>query len=363
MWNRWWIAVYLIVVLVFWCGCGKEEKPPAPVLPDKPPSPAPNETVNLPQQPPQEPQPPQESPRPVSQVQPSEPPPKPQEPTNPSEPPQTEESSKKAFEEAIAETTPEKKRTLLKKVIETYPDSEEFYKASEALADIYASFNELYNAVKTLSDAYIKSDNEENRRNWAKKMEEWNQKVFFSFIDTPISQVYVVQAGDVLSKVGADFNVPYKFIMRMNGIQDERKIRVGDRIKIPVPKDKKKMEAFVQVDKSEHSLSIFINGVFLKRYTVGLGKDDRTPEGEFTIISKVNKPSWKGKPYGDPENIIGDWWLGFDETKFQGLGIHGTNDPSSIGKDVSEGCVRMTNADVDEVANTIPKDSKVVVRK
>ncbi|MCX7703244.1 MAG: L,D-transpeptidase family protein [Planctomycetota bacterium] len=347
----------VICTLILWGGCSKEgEQRPSPVLPEGAFRPVPAE--EKPVTSPPEPQPPPEAVKQPTEPEPHQPSPPARNPER--EPPQKE--AKKALNEALAEPDIQKRTILLKKVVETYPDHEEFYDASEALSEAYATSGELFDAAKTLSAAYLKSDNEEKRKKWALKMDEWNKKIFFSFTETPISQVYVVQAGDVLTKIGADFNVPYRFIMRINNIKDERKLNIGDRLKIPAPKGKK-MEAFVQVDKSEHSLSVFINGLFLKRYAVGLGKDDRTPEGEFTIMSKVNKPSWKGKPYGDPENIIGDWWLGFDETKFKGLGIHGTNDPTSIGKDVSEGCVRLTNEDVDELANTIPLNSKVIIRK
>ncbi len=211
-----------------------------------------------------------------------------------------------------------------------------------------------------LSHAYRTSDDAEAREAWAEKMNPIVEKLFFSFREIPCCRHHTVEPGDYLSTLQDRFVVPHKLIMRMNGLK-KTLLRVGQRIKIPVPPKAERMRASVQVDKSEHTLSVFINGLFVKRYRVSLGAEGRTPCGSFTIREKVHHPEWQGHPYGDPENIIGDWWLGL-KGPVTGLGIHGTNDPDSIGKDVSKGCVRMLNDEVDELANTVPKGSPVVIR-
>lgn len=92
-------------------------------------------------------------------------------------------------------------------------------------------------------------------------------------------------------------------------------------------------------------------------YPIGIGDEGvETPEGEFTIISKLNKPHWKPPasirrerpdlpasiPPG-PNNPLGDYWLGFTPT---GHGIHGTNKPYGIGRRVSHGCLRLYPEDI-----------------
>jgi len=351
--------ILFILSLFLLCGCwgSDEEQPPKPVVEKQTEEVKPAEEKPVKEEPVKE-QP--EEPKKVTEHEKEKPPAGEKPEPKPVSEPETPDAELK---KALAIEDKGRRKSALQAFIRKHPDGEEFYRALEALALIYAEEGEKFKALKVLSDAYLKSQDAQKRQEWAKKMEEWNRKVFFSFSETPISQVYVIQPGDTLSAIGSRFNTPYRFIMRMNSIENPRRINIGDRIKVPVPEGKEKMEAFLQVDRSEHTLSVFINGVFLKRYTVGLGKDDRTPLGEFEIVSKVHKPSWRGKPYGHPENIIGDWWLGFDESKFKGLGIHGTNDPSSIGKDVSQGCIRMLNDDVDELANTVPKGTRVTIRK
>lgn len=84
-------------------------------------------------------------------------------------------------------------------------------------------------------------------------------------------------------------------------------------------------------------LELYINSQLRKSYPVAIGKPSSpTPLGSFTIINKAVNP---GGPYGTR-------WLGLSKPH---IGIHGTNDPSSIGKAVSKGCIRMNNKDIEEI--------------
>ena len=212
-----------------------------------------------------------------------------------------------------------------------------------------------------LSDAYRFTQDEKVRAELRPVLTQLSGRLFYSFRETPASIYHSVEPGDTLSRIQNDYVVPYRLIMRINGLPSTT-IHIGQRLKIPVTSEKKRMEAFVQVDKSEHTLSVFVSGLFVKCFKVGLGAEDRTPKGTYTITSKVHHPSWRGLPYGHPENIIGDWWLGLSGNGVMGIGIHGTNDPSSIGKDVSKGCVRMLNKEVGELANTVPRGTEVEIR-
>jgi L,D-transpeptidase ErfK/SrfK len=87
-------------------------------------------------------------------------------------------------------------------------------------------------------------------------------------------------------------------------------------------------------------------------YPIGIGDEGwETPEGEFTVITKVKQPHWKPpqairqeRPWlplrvpPGPENPLGDHWLGFTP---RGHGIHGTNQPYGVGRRVSHGCLRL----------------------
>lgn len=125
----------------------------------------------------------------------------------------------------------------------------------------------------------------------------------------------------------------------------------------------------IEIDKSENRLRLYENGRLLKTYPVATGRDPKqTPEGEFTIVMKIVNPSWTNPrtgetiPGGTPRNPLGTRWLGLSIGGGREYGIHGTNQPESIGGHVSLGCVRMHNSDVEELFRLVPIGSQVVIR-
>ena len=75
-----------------------------------------------------------------------------------------------------------------------------------------------------------------------------------------------------------------------------------------------------------------------------------SPSGTYTIINKQRNP---GGPFG----VL---WMGLSKPHY---GIHGTNNPASIGKNVSHGCIRMFNHDVLELSSRVPIGTGVVIHK
>lgn len=96
-------------------------------------------------------------------------------------------------------------------------------------------------------------------------------------------------------------------------------------------------------------LELYQQGKLYKTYPVAVGKlSTPTPKGTFRIINKAINP---GGPFGTR-------WLGISKPH---IGIHGTNNPSSIGKAVSNGCIRMHNKDVEEVARLVSIGTQVKI--
>jgi lipoprotein-anchoring transpeptidase ErfK/SrfK len=105
------------------------------------------------------------------------------------------------------------------------------------------------------------------------------------------------------------------------------------------------------VDVSDRKLHLLDGDRVVRTFPVGIGKMlTETPIGEYTIMNKQPNP---GGPFGV-------YWLGLSKPHY---GIHGTNNPSSIGKQVSHGCVRMYNEDVTYLANTVPIGTHVTIRQ
>jgi lipoprotein-anchoring transpeptidase ErfK/SrfK len=107
------------------------------------------------------------------------------------------------------------------------------------------------------------------------------------------------------------------------------------------------------------------------RYGIGVGREGFTWAGVKTVARKAEWPDWyppqemiARQPYlprmtaGGPGNPLGAraMYLGSSEYR-----IHGTNDPTTIGKTVSSGCIRLTNDDVIDLYNRVQIGAKVVV--
>ncbi|MGA1203186.1 MAG: L,D-transpeptidase, partial [Planctomycetota bacterium] len=74
-------------------------------------------------------------------------------------------------------------------------------------------------------------------------------------------------------------------------------------------------------------------------------------------------PNQPSVPYGDPANPLGERWLGFESADgFRGFGIHGTNEPETIGLEASEGCIRLVNEDVVALYPFVAIGTRVTIR-
>jgi len=102
----------------------------------------------------------------------------------------------------------------------------------------------------------------------------------------------------------------------------------------------------VTVDASDYVMTVSRGGEAVAEFPVGLGAAGATPQGEFVIANKIERPDWydrgRSVPYGDPENPLGDHWMGLSgQGGPEGIGMHATDDADSIGADASRGCIRM----------------------
>ncbi len=123
---------------------------------------------------------------------------------------------------------------------------------------------------------------------------------------------------------------------------------------------------FIIINKANNRLAYFENGSLKREFKVGTGRSQSlTPEGKFKIVTKiVNRPYYKGGiPGGDPRNPLGNRWLGLNARGTWGTtyAIHGNNNPSSIGKYVSSGCIRMYDNEVEWLFNQVPINTPVVI--
>jgi hypothetical protein len=178
----------------------------------------------------------------------------------------------------------------------------------------------------------------------------------------PFVVAYTIQPNDVLSTIPRKMGVQtdWRFVKRINRIPDEHRIRAGQRIKLITG------PFHAVIHKRDFRLDLYLgegaDRVYVRSFPVGLGEYNSTPEGRFRIRpnSRLKNPEWvnprTGQRYrpGDPDNPIGEHWIGLvgDEERLAGVvgyGIHGTIEPESIGRQSSMGCVRLLPEDVEIV--------------
>ena len=187
---------------------------------------------------------------------------------------------------------------------------------------------------------------------------------------------YTIQPGDVLQRIAPKYAVTAKFIQRVNNINDPRRIRAGQTLKVI------KGPFHAVVTKSAFTMDIYLGGaggegsLYVCTLPVGLGMDDSTPAGSWQVETgkKLVNPKYFSPRGGgviepdDPANPLGEFWIGLMGTQGEAVGktsygIHGTIEPASIGKMDSLGCIRMLEQDISLVYDMLVEGKSIVVIK
>jgi lipoprotein-anchoring transpeptidase ErfK/SrfK len=117
----------------------------------------------------------------------------------------------------------------------------------------------------------------------------------------------------------------------------------------------------VDIALGAHTLAVYEGDALLAEHPIGVGTASTpTPGGKY-YIKELLEPPDPGGPYGVYAYGLSGFSNVLDE--FNGgdgvIGIHGTNDPSSIGSDVSHGCIRLTNEAITEMVGILPLGTPV----
>lgn len=209
-------------------------------------------------------------------------------------------------------------------------------------------------AHRSLSKLYWK--NKEARDDLLPRLNQTARAIFFE--PRPhLVEPYVVQANDQMRVIATKYQLSWEYLAKLNRTEP-RRLQPGQKLKVL------KGPFAAVVDLNEFALTIHLQGYFVKRYEVGIGKDGASPLGKFPVLNKVENPQYTGpdgKVIGadDPANPLGERWIDLGDS----YGIHGTIEPESIGRAASRGCIRMRTKDVIEVYDFLVKGSEVVIRK
>jgi lipoprotein-anchoring transpeptidase ErfK/SrfK len=132
--------------------------------------------------------------------------------------------------------------------------------------------------------------------------------------------------------------------------------------------------ARIEVDKSRQTVKAFDSSdALLAFFPATVGSEEKpTPNGTFKVNSVDANPNYRYNPNYQfkgvkskkpftikpgPNNPVGSYWIGLGA---EGIGIHGTSNPSKISKAESHGCVRLTNWDATALGVSVKKGTPVV---
>ncbi|HEX4200631.1 MAG TPA: L,D-transpeptidase, partial [Chthoniobacterales bacterium] len=183
-------------------------------------------------------------------------------------------------------------------------------------------------------------------------------------------------------------NVP--FLTKLNRGQKLDKLHPGDTVQVPnvspldisglkeaddVPPRPELKTRSVQIDTKTKVLAIMEGDKLLAAFPITPGsKQLPAPIGTWQIVKIATLPWFRwdkamlmhGKRSGDfhnippgPRNEVGLVWIGLNK---KGIGIHGTNNPDSIGRSASHGCIRLANWDAVRVLNSVTQGVTVTIK-
>jgi len=195
-----------------------------------------------------------------------------------------------------------------------------------------------------------------------------NTSYLFSAVPNEWNQLVQIQKGDSLMKLAYKYKTTANFIAKANGRDLNWSLVPNQRITVPT------IESYrIVVDKDDLHLYLYTgSGKFIKRYLVGIGRMDHlTPPGQYVIWHKLKSPVWHDRDTGrivkpdSPDYPLGTRWMTISPASnpeaFSRLGIHGTNEPETIGQRASDGCVRMSNEESEELFIIVPKGTPVEI--
>jgi len=206
-----------------------------------------------------------------------------------------------------------------------------------------------------------------------------NEVLIFSprrFPEDPFQSAYNIQPGDRPVRFAYKFDTTWEFIARVNGIKDARRLRQGQTLKII------KGPFHAVVSKTTFMVDLYLGSpgdkgsLYVRSFPCGLGRQGSTPTGTWMLQpqGKLKNPKWWGtadepaREAGDPLNPIGKFWMGLNGTEGdavgkEGFGIHGTIDPDSMGKEMSHGCIRLVNDNVEQLYEVLIDGKSTVIVK
>lgn len=184
-----------------------------------------------------------------------------------------------------------------------------------------------------------------------------------------LEQPYVTQQGDTLEKIAQKYSIPWLLLARINGLLPpgassaegpvkDQPLQPGMQLKVI----RGPFEAVVRLDR--HELTLMLQNRYAGRFPIGVGRDQPKLDGAYTVCDKTLNPTYYG-PDGvvinpnDPKNPLGTAWIGLTDR----IGIHGTSDPQSIGRDDNRGTLCVGDRDLHDLYGILSVGSRVIIQR
>jgi len=246
-------------------------------------------------------------------------------------------------------------KVIMDQIAEKKPDAKVLGKIYFELASSYENKNDIVKARDIYQLILKRYQNVENISDVQDKMGKLNIAILFSKTITNKDVFYEVEPGNTLMSIAKKFGTTVDLVKIANSLKSDN---IKARAKLKISKAKYK----ILIDKSQNILTLLSDDDIVKVYRVSTGENNCTPIGNFKIVNKIIDPVWYTEkamvPAESPDNVLGSRWMGFN---LPGYGIHGTVSPEKIGEHATKGCVRMINAEVEELYKIIPIGTEVTI--
>ena len=167
-----------------------------------------------------------------------------------------------------------------------------------------------------------------------------------------------VQPGDTLARIAAQYQLTPELLAKINGLDPRVNLPPGQELKvIPGP-----FSAVVRLDRRE--MVLYVKGMYAGRFPIGLGRDRPLPEEVYGVKDKILGPVYIGPDRttvaaDDPRNPLGRCLLDLGND----ISIHGTNDPTAVGRDNNRGTICLGDRDLADAFDILTIGSKVTIQR
>lgn len=189
--------------------------------------------------------------------------------------------------------------------------------------------------------------------------------------------VYSAEPGDTVDRVARRFSVAPSHAKAMNRLGNRASLKKGQRLTLS---NRRIIPSFTEdgivINIADLTLYFVQDGALMAQFPVGVGRETwETPVGLYEVVGRRRDPVWnvppsiqremqakglevKTKVPAGPDNPLGKYWL---QLSVGGIGIHGTNRPSSVGKYTTHGCIRMRANDIEWLFYNVPNGTTVEI--